>query len=158
MFATTNFVNNFPDFEIGASMAEASLSSLPFSFDKRHYKKDSRFVNDLYTLTYDDHESLDSVRLFSSFANQVSKISFPFTFCLAWVLCVYLGARVLNAVNHFDQNEVTRTTTTKLFECGSLRKNGFTRKFRVCDQIEIDKKHEQSKFALDFWCFRLVGT
>lgn len=47
-----------------------SLSSLPF--DKRHYKKDSRFVNDLYTLTYDDHESLDSVRLFSSFANQVS--------------------------------------------------------------------------------------
>lgn len=49
-----------------------SLSSLPYTFDKRHYKKDSRFVNDLYTLTYDDHESLDSVRLFSSFANQVS--------------------------------------------------------------------------------------
>lgn len=49
-----------------------SLSSLPHTFDKRHYKKDSRFVNDLYTLTYDDHESLDSVRLFSSFANQVS--------------------------------------------------------------------------------------
>lgn len=47
-----------------------SLSSLPF--DRRHYKKDSRFVNDLYTLTYDDHESLDSVRLFSTFANQVS--------------------------------------------------------------------------------------
>lgn len=25
---------------------------------KRHYKKDSRYVNDLYTLTYDNHESL----------------------------------------------------------------------------------------------------
>lgn len=74
MFTSTNYTNNFPEFEIGASMAETSLSSLPFSFDKRHYKKDSRFVNDLYTLTYDDHESLDSVRLFSSFANQVSTI------------------------------------------------------------------------------------
>ncbi|KAL1123709.1 hypothetical protein AAG570_001482 [Ranatra chinensis] len=29
--------------------------------DKRHYKKDSRFVLDLYTLTYDSHESLDSL-------------------------------------------------------------------------------------------------
>ncbi|KAK7571877.1 hypothetical protein V9T40_014349 [Parthenolecanium corni] len=28
---------------------------------KRHYKKDSRFVLDLYTLTYDSHESLDSL-------------------------------------------------------------------------------------------------
>lgn len=25
---------------------------------KRHYKKDSRYVNDLYTLTYDNQESL----------------------------------------------------------------------------------------------------
>lgn len=50
-----------------------ALSSLPFTFDRRHYKKDSRFVNDLYTLTYDEHESLDTVRLFSSFANQVSR-------------------------------------------------------------------------------------
>lgn len=49
-----------------------SLNLLPYTFDRRHYKKDSRFVNDLYTLTYDDHESLDTVRLFSSFANQVS--------------------------------------------------------------------------------------
>lgn len=29
--------------------------------DRRHYKKDSRFVLDLYTLTYDSHESLDSL-------------------------------------------------------------------------------------------------
>jgi len=29
--------------------------------DRRHYKKDSRFVLDLYTLTYDEHESLDSL-------------------------------------------------------------------------------------------------
>lgn len=34
-----------------------SLSSLMSL--KRHYKKDSQYVNDLYTLTYDDnHESL----------------------------------------------------------------------------------------------------
>ncbi|CRL01364.1 CLUMA_CG014288, isoform A [Clunio marinus] len=42
-----------------------SLSSLKTI--KRHYKKDSRFVNDLYTLTYDNHESLeDTVELISS--------------------------------------------------------------------------------------------
>lgn len=73
MFTNTDYMRNVPDFDIGATMGESSLSSLPFSFDRRHYKKDSRFVNDLYTLTYDDHESLDSVRLFSSFANQVSR-------------------------------------------------------------------------------------
>lgn len=28
--------------------------------ERRHYKKDSRFVLDLYTLTYDSHENLDS--------------------------------------------------------------------------------------------------
>lgn len=67
-----------PNFAIG-NPVDASLSSLPYSFDKRHYKKDSRFVNDLYTLTYDDHESLDSVRLFSTFANQVSVIVHQFT-------------------------------------------------------------------------------
>lgn len=55
---------------------EETLSSLPYTFDRRHYKKDSRFVNDLYTLTYDEHESLDTVRLFSSFANQVSYFFF----------------------------------------------------------------------------------
>lgn len=41
-----------------------SLSSLKSI--KRHYKKDSRYVNDLYTLTYDNHESLDTVELISS--------------------------------------------------------------------------------------------
>lgn len=30
-----------------------------FRYDLRHYKKDSRFLSDLYTLTYDSHESLD---------------------------------------------------------------------------------------------------
>lgn len=40
----------------------ASLKSI-----KRHYKKDSRYVNDLYTLTYDNHESLENtVELISS--------------------------------------------------------------------------------------------
>jgi hypothetical protein len=42
-----------------------SLSSLKSI--KRHYKKDSRYVNDLYTLTYDNHESVeDTVELISS--------------------------------------------------------------------------------------------
>lgn len=45
-----------------------SLSSLKTI--KRHYKKDSRFVNDLYTLTYDDDESLDTVQLISSVYNR----------------------------------------------------------------------------------------
>lgn len=72
MCAALDYQNNSPEFAIGASLNESSLSSLPFTFDKRHYKKDSRFVNDLYTLTYDEHESLDSVRLFSTFANRVS--------------------------------------------------------------------------------------
>lgn len=37
------------------------LKKLPCRLVKRHYKKDSRFVLDLYTLTYDSHESLDSL-------------------------------------------------------------------------------------------------
>lgn len=36
-----------------------SSNSTDFRYDQRHYKKDSRFVMDLYTLTYDSHESLD---------------------------------------------------------------------------------------------------
>ena len=36
---------------------------------RRHYKKDSRFVFDLYTLTYDDHETVDTVELFTSIVN-----------------------------------------------------------------------------------------
>lgn len=40
-----------------------SLSSLML---KRHYKKDSRYVNDLYTLTYDNCESLNTISLISS--------------------------------------------------------------------------------------------
>lgn len=30
-------------------------------FDRRHYKKDTRFILDLYTLTYDSHENVDSL-------------------------------------------------------------------------------------------------
>lgn len=41
-----------------------SLSSLMSI--KRHYKKDSRYVNDLYTLTYDNCESLNTISLISS--------------------------------------------------------------------------------------------
>lgn len=48
-----------------------SVSSL-VNMPKRHYKKDSRFTNDLYTLTYDDNESLDTVELLSVFNATVS--------------------------------------------------------------------------------------
>ena len=41
-----------------------SLSSLMSI--KRHYKKDSRYVNDLYTLTYDNCESLNTISLIES--------------------------------------------------------------------------------------------
>lgn len=50
-----------------------SLSSLK-SF-KRHYKKDSRYVNDLYTLTYDNHESLDTIELISNSPDIDDKVS-----------------------------------------------------------------------------------
>lgn len=49
----------------------SSLSTV--TFPKRHYKKDSRFVNDLYTLTYGDNESLDTVELLSVFNETVSR-------------------------------------------------------------------------------------
>lgn len=32
---------------------------------KRHYKKDTRFVYDLYTLSYDNHESLEHISILS---------------------------------------------------------------------------------------------
>ncbi|XP_026469843.1 schwannomin-interacting protein 1-like [Ctenocephalides felis] len=41
---------------------------------KRHYKKDSRFVMDLYTLTYDNHESLDSLTEVKMFEKLISQI------------------------------------------------------------------------------------
>lgn len=33
---------------------------------KRHYKKDSRFVCDLYTITYDNHESLEHLSILNA--------------------------------------------------------------------------------------------
>lgn len=39
---------------------------------RRHYKKDSRFVFDLYTLCYDEHESVDTVELFTSIVSDAS--------------------------------------------------------------------------------------
>lgn len=44
--------------------------------DRRHYKKDSRFVLDLYTLTYDSHESLDSLGDLSNVSYPVNLFSF----------------------------------------------------------------------------------
>lgn len=133
----TKHTSNFPEFEIGASLAESSLSSLPFSFDKRHYKKDSRFVNDLYTLTYDDHESLDSVRLFSSFANQVSTItsapkldgdfspSFPV---------------MLLVDTNWERMYGARERAKKHRECSSW--HGFMRKFGAHDRKRLNQNTE----------------
>lgn len=49
---------------------------------KRHYKKDTTFVNDLYTLTYDNHESLELNEpqcsiFFTESVTEVRKIRLP---------------------------------------------------------------------------------
>lgn len=47
---------------------EAKMDSLTFNGKgvKRHYKKDSRFVCDLYTITYDNHESLEHLSILNA--------------------------------------------------------------------------------------------
>lgn len=38
------------------------MASMPyFNPEQRHYKKDTRFLLDLYTITYDNHESVDNI-------------------------------------------------------------------------------------------------
>lgn len=38
------------------------MASMPyFNSEQRHYKKDTRFLLDLYTITYDNHESVDNI-------------------------------------------------------------------------------------------------
>lgn len=64
-----------------------SVSSL-VNMPKRHYKKDSRFTNDLYTLTYDDNESLDTVELLSVFNTTVSSIYIDNCLQLIWVMTI----------------------------------------------------------------------
>lgn len=51
---------------VSPSSAASSAAAVAASLPRRHYKKDSRFVNDLYTLTYDENESLDTVALNTS--------------------------------------------------------------------------------------------
>lgn len=48
---------------------------------RREYKKDSLFVFDLYTLTYDNHESLDSISARSVFIARVC-------FLISWITCL----------------------------------------------------------------------
>lgn len=36
---------------------------------RRHYKKDTRFLNDLYTLSYDNHESLEHIAVLDKTIN-----------------------------------------------------------------------------------------
>lgn len=52
-----------------------SSTTIALTLPRRHYKKDSRFVNDLYTLTYDDNESLDTVKLKSVFNQPVHSLT-----------------------------------------------------------------------------------
>jgi hypothetical protein len=72
-----SMIENPLDFHIGDSNQHATSSSkMPTVevtpsmaakvFKLRQYKKDSIYVNDLYTLTYDNHESLDMVQLISA--------------------------------------------------------------------------------------------
>lgn len=74
-----------------------SMNSTDFRYDQRHYKKDSRFVMDLYTLTYDSHESLDchgvmnnnvSLSLSNRYTREVIKIRVR-TVCLSYSLSLY---------------------------------------------------------------------
>lgn len=58
-----------------------STNPSSFRYDQRHYKKDSRFVMDLYTLTYDSHESLDCHGVLN---NNVSFFIFNFIKCLLY--------------------------------------------------------------------------
>lgn len=39
------------------------MASMPYfvNTEQRHYKKDTRFLLDLYTITYDNHESVDNI-------------------------------------------------------------------------------------------------
>lgn len=78
-----------------------SLSSLKSI--RRHYKKDSRYVNDLYTLTYDNHESLDTVELISSVYNrkealQVSEFFGLISVVGLWIICLKKDLEKLSIV------------------------------------------------------------
>ncbi len=41
------------------------MANLPVArgASRRHYKKDSRFILDLYTLTFDEHETVDALAM-----------------------------------------------------------------------------------------------
>lgn len=47
--------------EVDADRGPSSLPAFAARGPRRHYKKDTRFLLDLYHLTYDDHESLDTI-------------------------------------------------------------------------------------------------
>ena len=51
----TNLIEDDEDDEVGTKERRLSLQK------KRHYKKDSRFLYDLYTLTFDENETLDEI-------------------------------------------------------------------------------------------------
>merc|ERR1712156_1405016 len=53
------------DDEVGTKERRQSLRK------KRHYKKDSRFLLDLYTLTFDENESVDEIAATSNRARLV---------------------------------------------------------------------------------------
>lgn len=55
------------DGESGAAMKSPSQLR---GGTKRHYKKDTRYLYDLYTLTYDNHECLELVEEHSAFVEE----------------------------------------------------------------------------------------
>lgn len=42
---------------------------------KRHYKKDSRFLCDLYTITYDNHESLEHLSILNAVNSEAYNVN-----------------------------------------------------------------------------------
>lgn len=53
----SQLIEDDSDDEVGTKERRISLQK------KRHYKKDSRFLYDLYTLTFDENESVDEIAL-----------------------------------------------------------------------------------------------
>ena len=53
----SNLIEDDSDDEVGTKERRISLQK------KRHYKKDSRFLYDLYTLTFDENETVDEIAL-----------------------------------------------------------------------------------------------
>lgn len=62
---------------------EVKMDSLTFNGKgiKRHYKKDTRFVCDLYTITYDNHESLEHLSILNAVNSEAYHVNNNYRDC-----------------------------------------------------------------------------